>query len=854
MNRWAITLLMCLLFAGRLPYVQPQPTPGIQAYAEAQPTFNYIEKDAGGQKVGEAHLKGHFEAAARLFLELAGAFFVDLDSPWWSPVGDDHWEWPFGSVVYPIGDEMGVGADVDWLVGSPEVPELTFSPVKFEPDKFLSDMTKDPDNLGEKGKGGDEKKDGAWTDEGGGSKEAQTTDPKADPKKENAPKEDLTKLDDNTKYMRALDEVGKIGDAAKGKGLGKGILSKKLKAIKAKYALQTIEMIDAKDESVKVLVRQKDKDNSTNPIEIKLLGKAELDKEFAEAVADLELKLKMFGDPKTGAVTKAQAETAANETDLHFEVIDGVHVEVDGDHVVIKGDAGGAAPKKMASKPLAKGMGDEAEGGETSLTAKNGDDIVKSEADVTDADRKLHKEIADEIIADLKSYPAKNKDKSKVDTYTGLTVLSSDLKGKNQKKIRKGINLDIALDQFKNAEDHDINVKVSIVPNSTYVSGTLNITQPEHDALDQRAKDRGINLDEKDINPRGLGPDKALLNKSGKSLAKKEKFEAIAAKWEDKFGGVAHHDKRSQEVAKQACDWVITYIEGTLGKYDSKSAAWETELKKFGSDSKKWTGTVGVAAMDIKNAMNRGGVGVKLQHFDGFYRKVFLPEVIKDAVDPEASIARIKAHKVDPSDAMKNQVNSIHGGGAANHYGRLDMSGDVKTQGHGRDEVAGQSDRSFNEFKNETGVKPTHWESKHVVGSGSGDERLEWEEGAKVWALNERDKWVFAMRELSLPLKAGVSGTTNMLMQDLEAVGAGSSGTHRRLACIGYLLPYHHHSLVEIMAGAAGKGGAPDFTPSHIFYRNIEPFKESTLQKLIGDFPDEIYKKETGEDVKDSTV
>ncbi len=204
MNRWAITLLLCFLLAGRLPYVQTQPTPGIQAYAEAQPTFNYIEKDAGGQKVGEAHLKGHFEAAARLFLELAGAFFVDLDSPWWSPVGDDHWEWPFGSVVYPIGEEMGVGDD--WLVGSPEVPELTFSPVKFDPDKFLSDKIsdagrspKDPDNLGEKGKGGDEKKDGAWTDEGGG-KDAKTEEPTTNNKKEAPPR----KTSPNATKFRSL--------------------------------------------------------------------------------------------------------------------------------------------------------------------------------------------------------------------------------------------------------------------------------------------------------------------------------------------------------------------------------------------------------------------------------------------------------------------------------------------------------------------------------------------------------------------------------------------------------------------------------------------------------------------------
>lgn len=92
MNRWAPVLVLSCLLACHLPYVQPPPTPGIQAYAEAVPTFDYQEKDAGGQKVGEAHLKGHFEAAARLFLELAGAFFVDLDAPWWSPVPDNHWE------------------------------------------------------------------------------------------------------------------------------------------------------------------------------------------------------------------------------------------------------------------------------------------------------------------------------------------------------------------------------------------------------------------------------------------------------------------------------------------------------------------------------------------------------------------------------------------------------------------------------------------------------------------------------------------------------------------------------------------------------------------------------------------
>jgi hypothetical protein len=47
MNRWAITLLMCLLLVGRLTYAQAQPVAGIQAYAQAQPTTDYCETEVG---------------------------------------------------------------------------------------------------------------------------------------------------------------------------------------------------------------------------------------------------------------------------------------------------------------------------------------------------------------------------------------------------------------------------------------------------------------------------------------------------------------------------------------------------------------------------------------------------------------------------------------------------------------------------------------------------------------------------------------------------------------------------------------------------------------------------------------
>jgi hypothetical protein len=113
---------------------------------------------------------------------------------------------------------------------------------------------------------------------------------------------------------------------------------------------------------------------------------------------------------------------------------------------------------------------------------------------------------------------------------------------------------------------------------------------------------------------------------------------------------------------------------------------------------------------------------------------------------------------------------------------------------------------------------------------GSLDATLAWSEGAKMWAINEKDEWVRAMRELSLPLGAGPSGTTNMLMNVCSILGGDPTGT--RLACIGYLLPIHAHSLVEVLAAAASHGVG--FTAGQQMYRNIAPFPEDVLRSRCG--------------------
>jgi len=116
---------------------------------------------------------------------------------------------------------------------------------------------------------------------------------------------------------------------------------------------------------------------------------------------------------------------------------------------------------------------------------------------------------------------------------------------------------------------------------------------------------------------------------------------------------------------------------------------------------------------------------------------------------------------------------------------------------------------------------------------------MRWEEGANKWALNEHNKWVYLMRELSLPLMAGPSGTTNKLM-NLGAV-LGMDPFETRVACMGYLMPARHHSLVEIMAAAAPHG-ADDFIAGRQMYTRIRPWELGELQAFGGGkFPHETH-------------
>lgn len=117
---------------------------GIRGYVEATPTVGFREvADPMAGRRGEWYLNGHLEIAAQPFLGLGGDLFVELDSPWWSPAPDRKWTWPLGELEYPLPGQFGIGADVDYVIGSGQVPEISFGEVDFDKDKFMTDLMND---------------------------------------------------------------------------------------------------------------------------------------------------------------------------------------------------------------------------------------------------------------------------------------------------------------------------------------------------------------------------------------------------------------------------------------------------------------------------------------------------------------------------------------------------------------------------------------------------------------------------------------------------------------------------------------------------------------------------------------
>jgi hypothetical protein len=152
---------------------------GIRGYVEATPTIGYRElaEPVEGEE-GQFYIHGHMELAAQPFLGLGGELFIELDSPWWSPAPDKRWPWPLGELEYPLPGAFGIGADVDYVIGSPDLPEIEFTDVDFNAEKFMTDVLHD--KVTPESTPAEQDKPGDWKEGAGAAgAEATSTDPAA---------------------------------------------------------------------------------------------------------------------------------------------------------------------------------------------------------------------------------------------------------------------------------------------------------------------------------------------------------------------------------------------------------------------------------------------------------------------------------------------------------------------------------------------------------------------------------------------------------------------------------------------------------------------------------------------------
>ncbi|GFO54784.1 hypothetical protein GMSM_17910 [Geomonas sp. Red276] len=147
---------------------------GVKAYVDARPTVGFRDP-------GVFYISGTLEMVAQPVLGLGGDFFIALVTPWWSPLSDDRWTWPLFSKEWPLGDPLGISAEMkEYVLGSGKVPEIELKKPEFDPGKFMSKMV-DNDMPGKSGKKGDGK--------GGFKEDGSVKKPEIPPKKP-APKKD----------------------------------------------------------------------------------------------------------------------------------------------------------------------------------------------------------------------------------------------------------------------------------------------------------------------------------------------------------------------------------------------------------------------------------------------------------------------------------------------------------------------------------------------------------------------------------------------------------------------------------------------------------------------------------------
>jgi|GEM_PF-6843112 len=185
---------------------------GVKAYADARPTIGYRDP-------GVFYVSGTLELVAQPMLGLGGDFFIELDSPWWSPAPDKKWIWPLFSKEWPLSDPIGISATLkDYELGSGKVPEVELKKPEFDPSKFMTNMVDNnlPDKSGGKDAGqGTFKEDGSVPKPTIAPKQPEPKKADTKPSKKGTPLPTGKSANPESKAENAKSSMKLLADAAK---------------------------------------------------------------------------------------------------------------------------------------------------------------------------------------------------------------------------------------------------------------------------------------------------------------------------------------------------------------------------------------------------------------------------------------------------------------------------------------------------------------------------------------------------------------------------------------------------------------------------------------------------------------
>lgn len=301
---------------------------GVKGYVDARPTIGYRDP-------GEFFFKGHMEIAAQPFLGLSGDLFVELDSPWWSPIPDNKWTWPIGALEYPLPGEFGIGADMEYVLGSGKIPEVSFSEAKFDGAKFMTDLV--DDHVPKKGGGDKGDKAGKYVDGGaatpapgkgqtpgasdkGGKKGAQKPVPGGKGKDKKGP--DADKNDEMKRFGEAMKKVKELESR---KPMTKAEITAAVEKIKSQHKITSIAVAAKGTDQWLITGSMKGKGNKQS-VKVKANmqrgddkpSDKEKEKKLQAGIAYLEAEDKKVGGD--GKMTKKEAQQVAKAAKAKHDI------------------------------------------------------------------------------------------------------------------------------------------------------------------------------------------------------------------------------------------------------------------------------------------------------------------------------------------------------------------------------------------------------------------------------------------------------------------------------------------------------------------------------------------------------